>query len=33
MNKLPRINILGIPVNPLTMAEAVKYLTGCIEPR
>ena len=31
MNKLPRINILGIPVNPLTMAEAVKYLTGCIE--
>lgn len=31
MNKLPRINILGVPVNPLTMDEALNYLTSCIE--
>lgn len=31
MNKLPRINILGIPVNPVTMAEAVDYLTQRVE--
>ena len=31
MNNLPTINILGIPINPLTMAETIKYLTKRLE--